>query len=151
MDSPSNKSIRCLSAISLVLAAVMCSTGCESVTGVGHQTLVRVIDASTNAKAIDVNYGSIPIVVNQGANSFSNYAMLSPSAATVSVYPAGTQKATAQSSGNFLAAEQYSVFVTDSGTSYQASVIADQNTAPSAGNFAVRFLQQASKAGAVDI
>lgn len=77
--------------------------------------------------------------------------MLSLRAATISIYPAGTQNATAQVSGTFLAAKQYSVYVTDSDGGYQATILDDQNVLPPSGYFSVRILQQALKAGAVDI
>jgi len=126
--------------------------GCQSVqTSAPSQTEVRVIDASYNAPAIDVDVATTQIATNIGAASFTNYAFLPPENATAYVYPTGTTKAGAQVAGEFLVAQQHSVLIADSGTTYTASILTDQPIAAPAGYFSIRFLQQAPKAGAVDI
>jgi Domain of unknown function (DUF4397) len=126
--------------------------GCQSVqSSIPSQTLVRVIDASYNAPSVNVDIGTTPIATNIGAATFTNYAFLPPQNGTAYVFPTGTSKVTAQAQGNFLVSEQHSVFITDSGTGYTASILTDQPAAAPAGYFSIRFLQQALVAGAVDI
>jgi hypothetical protein len=138
-----------LAALTLASSVLL---GCQSVqTSAPSQTQVRVIDASYNAPAIDVDVATTQIATNIGAATFTNYAFLSPENATAYVYPTGTTKATAQVAGEFLVAQQHSVLITDSGTTYTASILTDQPIAAPAGYFSIRFLQQAPKAGAVDI
>jgi hypothetical protein len=98
-----------------------------------------------------VDIATTPIATNIGAATFTNYAFLPPENATAYVYPAGTTKAGTQVSGQFLVSEQHSIFITDSGKGYTASILTDQPAAAPAGYFSIRFLQQALKAGAVDI
>lgn len=127
--------------------------GCSVINGGSNsQTFVRVIDASSNAPAVDVAVAGTPIALNLTAPVITNYAFLQPeTAASVTVYPIGTHTVTAQVSGSFPAAQQQSVYVTDKGNGYQATVLQDQIQAASSGTFAVRFLDQASAAGNVDI
>jgi hypothetical protein len=126
--------------------------GCQNVqTSMTVQTRVRVIDASYNAPAVNVDVATTPIATNVGAASFTNYAFLPPENTTAYVIPAGTTKPTATANGQFLVSEQNSVFITDSGTGYTATILADQAIAAPAGYFSIRFLQQALVAGAVDI
>ncbi|HEX4309623.1 MAG TPA: DUF4397 domain-containing protein [Acidobacteriaceae bacterium] len=126
--------------------------GCQNVqTSMTVQTRVRVIDASYNAPAVNVDVATTPIATNVGAASFTNYAFLPPENATAYVIPAGTTKPTETADGQFLVSEQNSVLITDSGTGYTASILADQAIAAPAGYFSIRFLQQALVAGAVDI
>lgn len=126
--------------------------GCQSVqSSISSQTQVRVIDASYNAPAINVDVATTPIATNLGPATFTNYAFLPPENATAYVYPVGTTKATTQADGEFLVSQQHSVFITDAGKGYTASILTDQATAAPAGYFSIRFLQQAQKAGAVDI
>jgi hypothetical protein len=126
--------------------------GCQSVqSSLPSQTQVRVIDASYNAPAVDVDVATTPIATNIGAATFTNYAFLPPENTTAYVFPAGTTKFTASAQGDFLVSEQHSVFITDLGTGYTATILNDQAIAAPAGYFSIRFLQQAIKAGAVDI
>jgi hypothetical protein len=135
-----------------VVVAALPLLGCQSVQNSSpSQTLVRVIDASYNAPAVDVDIATTPIATNIGAATFTNYAFLPPENATAYVYPTGTTKGGVSVDGQFLVSEQHSILVTDSGKSYTASILTDQPAAAPAGYFSIRFLQQALKAGAVDI
>jgi hypothetical protein len=126
--------------------------GCQSVqSSMPSQTQVRVIDASYNAPAVDVDVATTPIATNIGAATFTNYAFLPPQNSTAYVFPVGTTKATVTVAGDFLVSEQHSVFITDVGTGYTATILTDQPTAAPTGYFSIRFLQQALVAGAVDI
>ena len=126
--------------------------GCQSVANSSpSQTQVRVIDASYNAPAVDVDIATTAIAANIGAATFSNYAFLPPENATAYVYPTGTTKSGASVDGQFLVNEQHSILIADSGKGYTASILTDQPTAAPAGYFSIRFLQQALQAGAVDI
>lgn len=119
--------------------------------GNSPQTMIRVIDASYNAPAVDVNIATTPIAVNIAAQTITNYAFLPPENATAYIYPTGTKKATASASGNFLASEEHSILLTDSGTGYAATVLTDQTTAPPLGDVAIRFVQEAQAVGLVDL
>jgi hypothetical protein len=126
--------------------------GCQSVqNSLPSQTQVRVIDASYNAPSVDVDVATTPIATNIGAATFTNYAFLPPENATAYVYPTGTTKGGVSVAGQFLVSEQHSVFITDQGTSYTATILTDQAVSAPTGYFSIRFLQQAIGVGAVDI
>ncbi len=134
------------------LLALLPLPGCQSVANSSpSQTQVRVIDASYNAPAVDVDIATTPIAANVGAATFTNYAFLPPENSTVYVYPTGTTKGGVSVDGQFLVNEQHSVLITDSGKGYSAVLLTDQPAAAPAGYFSIRFLDQALKAGAVDI
>jgi hypothetical protein len=127
-------------------------SGCQAVqNSAPTQTLVRVIDASYNAPAVDVKIGTTPIATNIGAASITNYAFLPPQNTSAYIYPTGSTKSTASAAGTFLVDEQHSVLITDSGASYAASILTDQVTPPPAGDFSFRIVQQAIQTGAVDV
>lgn len=135
-----------------VLLAALPLLGCQSVENSSpSQTQVRVIDASYNAPPVNVDIATTPIAANIGAATFTNYAFLPPENATAYVIPVGATKPTAQAAGEFLVSEQHSVLITDQGSTYAVSILTDQPAAAPAGYFSIRFLQQAVKAGAVDI
>jgi hypothetical protein len=126
--------------------------GCQNVqNSTPSQTQVRVIDASYNAPSVNVDVATTPIATNVGAASFTNYAFLPPENTAAYVFPTGSTTPSATAAGEFLVSEQHSVFITDSGNGYTASILTDQPLAAPTGYFSIRFLQQALVAGAVDI
>lgn len=134
--------------VTLSLAAL---TGCQSVQGNSPVTMVRVIDASYNAPTVNVDVGTTTIAANIGEATITNYGFLAPEPSTAYIYPATSRTPTASAIGQFQASQQYSVYLTDSGAGYAATILTDQATAPPAGDIAVRFLQQALATGSVDI
>ena len=142
--------------LALLLAlplALLFASGCQSVQSSSvSQTEVRVIDASYNAPAINVDIGTTPIATNIGAATFTNYAFLPPQNATAYVTPVGATKPTAQASAELEVAQMHSVYITDTTNGgYSATILLDQASAAPAGYFSIRFLQQALSTGAVDI
>jgi hypothetical protein len=125
--------------------------GCTVVSGSSPRTLVRLINATYNAPAVDAYMASTAIAYNIGSPSVTSYAYLAPGAATASVDLTGTQTAIAQAQATFLAGQMHSIYFTGASSSYQATILMDQNTPAPSGQISVRFLQQAVSAGAVDI
>lgn len=136
-------------AASLSMAAAL--SGCQSVQGSSPVTLVRVIDASYNAPAVSVNIGQTAIAADTAGQTITNYAYFPPEASTAYVYPAGARTPSASTTGDFLAGQEHSVYLTDAGAGYTATILTDQDTAPPTGYISVRFLQQAIATGAVDV
>jgi hypothetical protein len=139
---------------SLALASAL--AGCTNVASYTQPTLVRVIDASYAAPAINVIVEGTLIAGNVGQGTISPYATLTANtSAPVKIAAASTgDTLTSASSNPLLAGHQYSVFLTDlanTTSGYTVSVITDQQTSAPAGHSAFRFLNQATKNGAVDV
>ena len=135
----------------IVSVALFVCLGCQSVTGSKPQTLVRVIDASTNAPAVDVSIGGVVIAGNVGPNSITNYAFLSPQQGTVNVDASGTTKLLAQTSGAFLDNQQHSIFIADAASGFATSVLTDQSSGGPTGYLSVRFLDEATNIASLDV
>jgi hypothetical protein len=124
---------------------------CQTVSESQTTSLVRVVDASYNAPAVDVYAGKTEIASHVVAGTITNYAILAPGAVTITVDAAGTRKPLAKLTADLEAAGQHSVYLTDAGTGFGAKLLRDQAESAPVGNFAVRFLQTAQASGAVDI
>lgn len=135
-------------ALPLVLAYI---SGCTSVAGSSPSTLVRVIDASTNAPPLDAYVSAVPIVDNIVGPSISNYAFLGPGVATVTLDAHGTHSVLAQMNGTFTAGEQHSIYITDQGSTFTTQLLTDQSSPAPPGFVSFRFVQQATTTGAVDV
>lgn len=146
-----------LAALALVFLVVATTlAGCVNVASYTQPTLVRVIDASYVAPAINVVVESSVIATNIGQGTITPYATLNANtSAPVKIAAASTgETLTSASSNPLLAGRQYSVFLTDdpnTPSGYTVSVIGDQQVGAAGGHSAFRFLNQATKNGAVDV
>jgi len=140
-----------LFAVSALVLFSVAIDGCTSVSGSTPVSLVRVIDASYNAPAMDVYVTGKPIALNLVGPIVSNYAYAGPGDITVKLDAEGTTNVLFSLTGTMLANTQYSIFVADTGKSYTATLLTDQSVAASAGDVAFRFLQQANSTGKVDV
>jgi hypothetical protein len=139
----------------LSLAASVSLTACQNVATYVQPSLVRVIDASYSAPAIDVSVENQQLAANLGLGSITAYGTVTAEgAAQVSVAPVGSTTALASTTATLLAGQQHTVFLTDNGAtpgSYNLTILADQLTPAPNGQSAFRFLNQALKTGAVDV
>jgi hypothetical protein len=141
-----------LAAVSLALALGL--TACQNVAGFTQPSLVRVIDASYIAPAVNFYVEGELLAANLGEGSISNYGTVPASLDAAVLVKAVTGGGTLVSSNVTLAAgAQHSIFLTDNGaapTSYTVTVLEDATSA-AGGHSAFRFLNQAPRTGAVDV
>jgi hypothetical protein len=129
--------------------------GCQGIAGIQPVSQVRVIDVSPDAPALDIYPGppqSTPAVLyNVGFGTVSSYISVAAGASTQAVTSAGTQQQLATVRGNFLIGSQYTVLAGNISASLQMTVLKDQSYPAPTGQVALRFLDQATRAVAVDI
>jgi hypothetical protein len=145
-----------LAAVALVSLAVAFSlSGCTNVAGYTQPALIRIIDASYVAPAINVVVEGDIIAGNAGQGIISPYATLTATtSAPIKITNAVTGDSLTTTSNPLLAGHQYSVFLSDeSGTpsGYTVSVLNDQQISAPTGHSDFRFLNQAIKTGPVDV
>jgi hypothetical protein len=137
------------------LAVALGLSACQTVTGFAQPSLVRFIDASYIAPAVNVIVGGVELAANYGEGTVSNYGTKPASNNALIKVTAATGGVTLVSSNaTLLAGHQHSVFLTDNGaapTSYSVTVLEDQQTPAAGGHSAFRFMNQAPKVGAVDV
>jgi hypothetical protein len=145
----------------LAVAAVACLalalglTACENVASFTQPSLVRVIDASYIAPAVNVVVEGTLLAGNIGEGYISAYGTLPASnSALIKVTAATGGVALVSATATLAAGHQHSVFLTDNGaaaTSYTVTVLEDQQTSAASGHSAFRFINEAPKTGALDI
>src|SRR5690348_1702920 len=95
--------------VSLACAAAMGLSSCTSVAGFSATSLVRVIDASYIAPAVNIYVANTLFAGNVGEGYISNYGLTRPSpAAVVKVTQANTNKAPVTASATLNAGAQHS-------------------------------------------
>ena len=147
--------LRLFMAAAASLAVALAITACEDVATYVQPSLVRVIDASYIAPAINVQVEGDMLASNIGQGTITPYGTL-PSNITAPIdITAATGGATiVDTTGTLLPGHQHSVFLTDNGVApngYLVTILEDQQIVAAQGHSAFRFLNQAAKTGAVDV
>jgi hypothetical protein len=141
------------SVVSLAVAFTL--TSCVNVASYTQPSLVRVIDASYIAPAVNVTIEGVPIAANIGQGSITAYATVpANNAAPISITEATGGSALVTTNGTIVAGHHHSIFLTDNGAApigYTVTILEDQQVAAASGHSAFRFLNQAPKIGAVDV
>jgi hypothetical protein len=137
------------------LAVALALSACQTVATYTQPSLVRVIDASYIAPAINVEVEGQLLAANIGQGTITPYGTLAANvAAPIDITAVTGNVALVTTSGTLLAGHQHSVFLTDNGAApngYLVTILEDQQVQAAEGHSAFRFLNQAPKTGAVDI
>jgi len=142
-------------AVPLLLAFALTLSACDYVAKYTPPSLVRFIDASNIAPAVNVIAEGQLIAANVGAGTITSYATVpGNTAALIQITAATGGAALVSTNGTLLPGHQHSVFLTDNGTApngFVVTVLEDQQVQAASNQSAFRFLNQAPKTGAVDI
>jgi hypothetical protein len=129
--------------------------GCQSIAGIQPLSQVRVIDVSPDAPALDIYQNSpqssAAMLYNIGFGTVSSYIPVAAGAFSHAAYTSGTQQQLAFVRGTFLTGSQYTVLAGNITASLQMTVLKDQSFPAPSGQVALRFLDQATRTGTVDI
>jgi hypothetical protein len=150
---PRTLTLPMLAALAAVtLAGSLLLSGCESVAGYSPSSLVRVIDASYNAPALNVTVEGTLLAANVGQGTITLYGTFTPSNNALIKVTSATSGATLTSAnGTLTASQSSSVLVTDINAVYQVTVLEDQSTPAPSGHSDFRILNQAPSTGAIDV
>ena len=125
--------------------------GCQSVTGNPYVAEIRIIDASLDAPGIDVYQGPNILAYNLGLGTITTYVATSPGTYGIIADTAGTKQQLVTASGTLLNGGQYTVLIGNYLNSLQEVILKDQSTPAPTGQMNVRFVDQATRAGALDL
>ncbi len=126
--------------------------GCQSINvGTSNAAELRVIDASVDAPGLDVYQNKTAIAYNLGFGTVTSYVALAPGSYTVSALKANTQTTLVAAGQTFGSTKQYTAIVGNVAANLQETILTDQSTPAPSGQISVRVVDQATRAGAVDI
>jgi hypothetical protein len=154
-DRGAMKLRRLAAAAAVSLAIAVGLSGCQSVAGFSQPSLVRVIDASYIAPAVNIYVEKTLFAGNVGEGYISGYGTVTPSQnAPVAVTQAQGGASLVTANVSLQAGAEHSVFLTDNGaspTEYTVTVLEDAQMPAASGHSSFRFLNQAPRTGAVDV
>ncbi len=138
----------------LLAAAVVASEllGCGNVNSSTRQVAaLRIIDASPDAGGLDVYGNATALTYNVGFGTVSSYIFFTPATYTFAAKQAGTQTVLTSAHGSLLQNTQYTLLVGNVAAGLQTLLLTDQSQPAPSGQVALRFIDQATRAGAVDV
>jgi Domain of unknown function (DUF4397) len=151
MSSKTLHPVRRTARLTVVAALLAILSGCQAVISNAPLTQVRVIDASPDAPGLDIYQGSTALAFNLGFGTVTSYVAFTPGIYTIAADSAGTKQTLSSSKTTFAASTQYTVLVGNITGSLQQVVLTDQSQPAPAGQISLRFIDQATRVGAVDI
>ena len=137
--------------LAVIAASSLAMTGCGSTTGSTPLSQLRIIDASPDSGGLDIYASGNALAYNLGFGTITSYVAITPGTYTVQVKPAGTATTVLSTKTTLPASKQFTLLVGNVNASLEGLVLADQSGPAPSGQIALRFLNEASKIGALDI
>lgn len=126
-------------------------TGCQAMVNPTSTAQVRVIDASPDAPGIDLYQGSNGVAYGLGFGDVTSYVPIAPGTAVLSAATTGTRQVLSFNKQALTAAHQYTVLIGNTAGGLQQFTLEDRNGPAPAGQTALRFLNEATRTGPVDV
>lgn len=138
-----------LAALGLLLAGL---TGCQNIQTTATDTAhIRFIDASPDSPSLDIYQNGNAVAYNLGFGTITSYVPLSPGAYTLTADAAGTRQTLVSAKQTLAVDHHYTAIVGNFAANLQETILADQTMPAPSGQISVRIIDQANRAGAVDI
>ena len=126
-------------------------SGCQAVVNSTSASQVRIIDASPDAPGLDIYQNSNLVAQNLGFGFVTSYVPIDAGTYTIGVNAAGSKQTLISAKGTFLNSNQYTVLVGNSSADLQELILKDQSQPAPSGQIVIRFIDQATRVGAVDL
>lgn len=125
--------------------------GCSSVSVNPSVSQVRIIDTSPDAPGLDMYQGTGVLAYNLGFGTITSYVPITPGVYSIGANTAGSGQKLISARGTFNAAAEYTVLVGNSAAALQETILQDQSQSAPSGQIALRFIDQATHIGGVDV
>ena len=135
----------------LALPLLLALSGCQAVQTTTNGAQIRFIDASPDAPGLDFYTGNSALAYNLGFSYVTSYIPMDPGAYTITANTAGSRQVLSSAKATLTGASQYTVLVGNVAANLQQTILKDQTEAAPTGQIDLRFLDQATRIGAIDI
>jgi hypothetical protein len=126
-------------------------TGCQAIVSSAPEAHVRIINATPDAPRLDFYQDSNALAFNLDFGTVTSYIQLAPGAYNITANTAGTRQVLSTAKTSFTTSGQYTVLIGNAAANLQQLTLADQSQPAPPGQTALRFINQATRGGAVDI
>jgi hypothetical protein len=140
-----------LARLAVAAAILAILTGCQAIVSSPSASQVRIVNASPDTPGIDIYQGNDAVAYNLGFGAVTSYVPVAPGVFPISAATAGTRQVLSLAKPALAPATQYTVLIGNTAASLQQLVLKDQNQPAPIGKAALRFIDQATRTGPVDI
>jgi Domain of unknown function (DUF4397) len=126
-------------------------TGCQNIAGNTSSAQLRIITASPDAPGLDIYANNSAIAYNLGFGTITSYIPIDAATYTITADSAGTKQILSSSKVSLVDSSQYTDLIGNSSATLQQLILKDQSQAAPSGQISLRFVDQATRIGAVDI
>jgi hypothetical protein len=137
--------------LAAALAILATLTGCQAILSPAPEAHVRIINATPDAPRLDLYQDSNALAFNLDFGAVTSYIQLAPGAYNITSNTTGTRQVLSSTKTTFAASGQYTVLIGNTVGSLQQITLADQSQPAPSGHVALRFINQATRIGAVDV
>lgn len=135
----------------LAAVATLALTGCQAIVSSTPTAQVRVIHATPDTPGLDIYQGPNALAFNLDFGAVTSYIPLAPGTYTINADTAGTRQVLSSAKTAFSPSTQYTVLLGNSVANLQQLTLTDQSQPAPSGQVALRFVNEASRIGALDI
>jgi Domain of unknown function (DUF4397) len=131
----------------LCLGTILLTLGC----GGGGATRFRMVNAVPDESNLDVLVDSTTVATNIAYGTSTNYQSVKSGSRQVQFEPSGTTTSLLQQSISFSSGSDSTLIASNFSSSISALVLADDNSAPSSGDFKLRVVNASPSLGTADV
>jgi hypothetical protein len=131
----------------LCLGTMLLTLGC----GGGGATRFRMVNAVPDESNLDVLVDSTTVATNIAYGTSTNYQSVKSGSRQVQFEPSGTTTSLLQQSISFSSGSDTTLIASNFSSSITALVLADDNSAPSSGDFKLRVVNASPSLGTADV
>jgi hypothetical protein len=143
--------VRTIARFASVAAILGILSGCQAIVSGPSLSQVRVITASPDAVPLDIYQGNNPLTFNLGSGTITSYIPITPGTYTINAEASGSRQVLSVAKATFAPSTQYTVLIGNSAANMQQLTLTDQSQPAPSGQISLRFIDQATRIGAVDI
>lgn len=142
---------RAVSLVFLATASVFLS-GCQAISSNSPSvSQMRIIYASPDTGGVDIYASNSVLAYNLGFGTITSYIPITPGTYKLDVDQTGTKTALASTRATLANNKQSTLLIGNVAASLEATLLQDQSSPAPSGQVSLRFIDQATKIGAVDI
>jgi hypothetical protein len=143
------KSLARFVALGFLLATL---PGCQNIqTTATNSAAIRFVDATPDSPGLDIYQNTNALAYNIGFGTITSYIPTTPGTYTFSADAASTRQNLISAKQTVASPHQYTAIIGNIEANLQETIVVDQSTPAPTGQISVRFIDQATRIGAVDI